>query len=131
MTYSRLVACGAVLAVLTVTAAGVPPALAQVETAAAPASATERPEPLDDDELEELVARIALYPDELVALVCAASLFPLQIVEAERFLEKREKDNPPDHDASSRGAASGSARTKWPSPIDTMRGSRPGKTRKG
>ena len=60
-------------------------------TAAPPAEQQEAPEPLTDDELEVLVARIALYPDELVALVSAASLFPLQIVEAERFLENRKK----------------------------------------
>lgn len=46
---------------------------------------------LSEDELEMLVARIALYPDELVAAISSASLFPLQIVEAERFLEAREK----------------------------------------
>ena len=47
---------------------------------------------LTEDELEVLVARIALYPDELVALIIAASLYPLEIVEAERFLEKYEAD---------------------------------------
>ncbi|THK37915.1 DUF3300 domain-containing protein, partial [Ensifer sp. MPMI2T] len=68
-------------------------ALAQ-QTAAAPAAPAETaPEPLTDDELEVLVARIALYPDELVALISAASLYPLQIVEAERFLEAREKNS--------------------------------------
>ena len=64
----------------------------QVAAAAAPAAASQAPEPLSEDELEELVARIALYPDDLVAVICAASLFPLQIVEAERFLEKFAKD---------------------------------------
>ncbi|APO72238.1 hypothetical protein IE4872_PD01719 (plasmid) [Rhizobium gallicum] len=44
---------------------------------------------LSEDELEVLVARIALYPDELVAAISAASLFPLQIVEAARFLEAK------------------------------------------
>jgi hypothetical protein len=43
------------------------------------------------DELEVLVARIALYPDELVAAISAASLFPLQIVEAQRFLEAKRR----------------------------------------
>ena len=43
-------------------------------------------EHLTEEELDILVARIALYPDELVALISAASLYPLQIVEAERFL---------------------------------------------
>ncbi len=67
------------------------PALAQ-ETPAPPAQQQAAPEPLTDEELEVLVARIALYPDELVALVSAASLFPLQVVEAERFLEARKKN---------------------------------------
>ena len=54
-------------------------------------------QPLSEEELEILVARIALYPDELVALVGSASLYPLQIVEAARFLEqvKRNKNLKP------------------------------------
>jgi hypothetical protein len=52
-------------------------------------AAADAPEPLTEEELEILVARIALYPDELVALISAASLYPLQIIEAERFLEQR------------------------------------------
>ncbi|MBO9123960.1 MULTISPECIES: DUF3300 domain-containing protein [unclassified Rhizobium] len=52
-------------------------------SAPAPASATDT---LTDAEMQVLVARIALYPDELVALVTSASLYPLQIVEASRFL---------------------------------------------
>ena len=50
--------------------------LAQDQKAAAGASATEAsatetaaPEPLSDDELEVLVARIALYPDQLIAVI--------------------------------------------------------------
>ena len=39
-----------------------------------------------------LVARIALYPDELVAVISAASLYPLQIVEAARYLDDYAKD---------------------------------------
>lgn len=57
-----------------------------------PTPAEAAPEPLSDDELEVLVARIALYPDQLVALVSAASLFPLQIIEAERFLQAQKKN---------------------------------------
>ncbi|QFY63412.1 DUF3300 domain-containing protein (plasmid) [Rhizobium grahamii] len=51
----------------------------------APASATDG---LSDEDMQVLVARIALYPDELVALITSASLYPLQIVEASRFLEQ-------------------------------------------
>lgn len=50
------------------------------------------PDLLTEEELEVLVARIALYPDELVAVISSASLFPLQIVEAERFLQQSKSD---------------------------------------
>src|SRR5688572_29474026 len=65
------------------------------QDAASTTQGTEREEPedvLSDDELEVLVARIALYPDELVALVTSASLYPLQIIEAERFLQELKKN---------------------------------------
>jgi len=38
-------------------------------------------------ELEELVGRIALYPDDLLAIVLPASTYPLEIVQAARFLD--------------------------------------------
>src|SRR6266481_2978384 len=38
-------------------------------------------------ELQQLVAPIALYPDALVAQVLAASTYPTQIVEAERWMQ--------------------------------------------
>lgn len=63
---------------------------AQQPTAAPDISAADLPitskAVLNDDEMQILVARIALYPDELVALITSASLYPLQVVEAERFL---------------------------------------------
>ncbi len=43
-------------------------------------------------EIEELVGPIALYPDDLLAIVLPASTYPLQIVEAGRFLEDLEQD---------------------------------------
>ncbi|WP_192179768.1 DUF3300 domain-containing protein [Mesorhizobium amorphae] len=68
-------------------------AVAQDQAAATDsAAATQAPEPLDEDELEVLVARIALYPDELVAVISEASLYPLQIVEASRFLDQVAKN---------------------------------------
>jgi hypothetical protein len=39
------------------------------------------------DELQQLVAPIALYPDSLVAQVLAASTFPEQVVEADRWVQ--------------------------------------------
>ncbi|OCP35852.1 DUF3300 domain-containing protein [Ensifer sp. LC163] len=64
-------------------------AFAQEQAAGASGTAEAPPQPLSEEELEILVARIALYPDELVALVTSASLYPLQIVEAARFLEQQ------------------------------------------
>jgi Protein of unknown function (DUF3300) len=43
-------------------------------------------------ELEGLVGRIALYPDDLIGIILPASTNPLQIVQADRFLEKRKAD---------------------------------------
>ena len=71
------------------------PVFAQEQTAAADVSgdtAATSPEPLSADEMEVLVARIALYPDELIAVITAAALYPLEIVEAARFLDRYEKD---------------------------------------
>ena len=42
--------------------------------------------------VDTLVARIALYPDDLVAIILPASTFPIQVVEAARFLERQKKD---------------------------------------
>src|SRR5689334_12606881 len=50
------------------------------------------PGPLAEDAIDALVARVALYPDPLLALVLQASTLPLQVVQAARFLDKRAKD---------------------------------------
>lgn len=47
---------------------------------------------LTASELEELVGPIALYPDDLLAIVLPASTYPLQVVQAGRFLDAVEAD---------------------------------------
>ena len=42
---------------------------------------------LDDAQLDQLVAPIALYPDPLLAQVLVASTYPLEVVQAERWRE--------------------------------------------
>ncbi|MCB9783972.1 MAG: DUF3300 domain-containing protein [Candidatus Omnitrophica bacterium] len=42
--------------------------------------------PLTPAELDELVAPIALYPDPLIGILLPASTFPLQVVQASRYL---------------------------------------------
>ena len=57
-----------------------------------PAQAASQPPPpsaelLKPEQLEALVAPIALYPDELLANVLAASTYPLEVVQADRWLK--------------------------------------------
>ena len=47
---------------------------------------------LSHNELQELVGPVALYPDDLLAIVLPAAAYPLQIVQAARFLEDLETD---------------------------------------
>lgn len=60
--------------------------------AEAPAAQGSTPADSASEELYTLVGPIALYPDDLVAIILPASTNPLQIVQAERFLEKRKAD---------------------------------------
>src|ERR1700678_2307298 len=55
---------------------------APAEGAPAPAYTQQTPE-----QLQQLVAPIALYPDSLVAQILAASTFPEQVVEADRWVQ--------------------------------------------
>jgi len=65
------------------------PAAAQAPAAApAPAGTAQSPAPSSSfkkEELEQLVAPIALYPDSLVAQILMASTYPLEVVEAARW----------------------------------------------
>ncbi len=52
-----------------------------------PPVAPPAPAPKTQPELDQMVAPIALYPDELVAQVLAASTYPDQVVEADRWVD--------------------------------------------
>jgi len=65
----------------------VPTGVAYAVEEPAPATAVQPAEPTPA-QLQELVAPIALYPDELVAQVLAAATYPEQIVEADRWVEQ-------------------------------------------
>lgn len=67
-------------------------AAASLLAAAAVLAAPARAQSLDPAELEDLVAPIALYPDDVVAIILPASTFPLDIVRAARFLDDLEND---------------------------------------
>ena len=81
-----LLAAGLLLCLAGVASAG-------TGTAVAPDAVHVEPvEPWTEAELEALVAPVALYPDDLLAIVLPAATFPLQVVLAARFLEAREAD---------------------------------------
>ena len=44
---------------------------------------------LSPEQLDNLIAPIALYPDQLLSQVLAASTYPLEIVEAAQWLQQR------------------------------------------
>lgn len=68
--------------------------IGEVESLVAePAKGNEDIPLLSTVDLEELVGAIALYPDDLLAIVLPAAAYPLQIVEVARFLEDL-KDDP-------------------------------------
>ena len=50
------------------------------------------PHPRHQRRQEHLVGRIALYPDDLIAIILPASINPLQLVQADRYLDKRKAD---------------------------------------
>ena len=60
--------------------------------AQAPAAPEGAAPPPSAEELGALVGPIALYPDDLVAIILPASTNPLQLVQADRFLDKRKAD---------------------------------------
>jgi hypothetical protein len=76
------------------------PVVASAQMADKPAAPTAQAQPasqtppnaelLKPEQLEALVAPIALYPDELLANVLAASTYPLEVVQADRWLKARE-----------------------------------------
>ena len=47
---------------------------------------------MSDVDLEVLVGPIALYPDDLLAIVLPASAYPLQLIDAARFLDELESN---------------------------------------
>jgi hypothetical protein len=69
-------------------APGGTPLLAQDQQ---PSTAQQPPKLKTADQLDSLVAPIALYPDPLLAQVMAASTYPLEIVQAQRWLKANPK----------------------------------------
>jgi len=64
---------------------GMQPALAQNSYPAYPPP----PPSYSQEQLDQLLAPVALYPDPLLAQVLMASTYPLEVVQAQRFVEAR------------------------------------------
>ncbi len=79
--------CGAVVATVFIAGTAAVDAQTSTQPTAAPAAegtASKTP-PFKKEELEAIVAPIALYPDALLAQIFMASTYPLEIVEAARW----------------------------------------------
>src|ERR1700757_674534 len=63
-------------------------AYAQQDQPLAPAAANEEAPPIPADQLDSLVAPIALYPDPLLAQTLAASTYPLELIQLQQWMAK-------------------------------------------
>jgi len=68
--------------------AGETPLLGQQQAKTAPQTV---PTKIPSDQLDSLVAPIALYPDPLLAQTLAASTYPLEIIQLQQWLEKNKE----------------------------------------
>src|SRR5215472_9404046 len=71
---------------------GQPPAPTAEPAPAAPPGQTEAPQ-FTAEQIDALLAPIALYPDALLAQILMASTYPLQVVEASRWYNQLGHDN--------------------------------------
>ena len=89
MTCSRkLVALALCAALAMPVGSQVPPTPAPAPAAPPGQGAQPAAKSFSQEELDQLVAPVALYPDALLAQVLMASTYPLEIVEAERWVKK-------------------------------------------
>jgi hypothetical protein len=106
----RFARCALVLLVL----AGAGTLAAQQPTAPTPAAAdTAAAKPLTADQLQSLVAPIALYPDELLAQTLVASTYPLEVIQLQQWLAKHP-------DLKDKALADSVAKQPWDPSIQSM-----------
>ena len=86
------------------------PPPADAKTATAPAEAAAK---LPPEQLESLVAPIALYPDPLLAQTLAASTYPLEIVQLQQWLAKHK-------DLKDKALADAVAKEPWDPSVQSM-----------
>jgi hypothetical protein len=74
---------------------------------------TEEAPKIPNDQLDSLVAPIALYPDPLLAQVLAASTYPLEIIQLQQWLTKNK-------DLKDKALADAVAKQPWDSSVQAM-----------
>jgi hypothetical protein len=81
------------LALVIMVATAVGAAAQQPATPASPAPPSSQPDQalLKPEQLEALVAPIALYPDALLANMLASATYPLEVVEADRWVKEKKE----------------------------------------
>ena len=112
MVLTYVVSCVVALAMSPVWLQARPYAMAALGAQSQAATAPEQPQPaqLTPEQLQELVAPIALYPDALVAQILAASAYPTQIVEARALPSAKSESAGPGAGGRSQPAGLGSQR---------------------
>src|ERR1700693_3419656 len=63
---------------------------AQSQVMTTTTSATEQAPKIPNEELDSLIAPIALYPDQLLSQTLVASTYPLEIIQLQQWLEKHQ-----------------------------------------
>ena len=91
------------------------PAAAQDQTQQPGAATADQAEKIPSDQLDSLVAPIALYPDQLLAQVLAASTYPLEIIQLQQFLTKNK-------DLKDKALADAVAKQPWDASIQGLAG---------
>jgi hypothetical protein len=81
--------------------------------AAAPAPAAGEDRPIPPDQLDALVAPIALYPDPLLAQTLVASTYPLEIIQLQQWMAKHK-------DLKDKALADAVAKEPWDPSIQSM-----------
>jgi Protein of unknown function (DUF3300) len=102
----------AVVCSIVLVPATVPAARAEPVSQEASAPAQEAPK-IPNDQLDALVAPIALYPDPLLAQVLAASTYPLEIMQLQQWLAKNK-------DLKDKALADAVAKQPWDSSVQAM-----------
>src|SRR5215471_4241309 len=90
--------------------------LTRAEPVSQEASAPQEAAPkIPNDQLDSLVAPIALYPDPLLAQVLAASTYPLEIIQLQQWLTKNK-------DLKDKALADAVAKQSWDPSVQALAG---------